>query len=128
MLKRIGAGAAVAWSAPILTSIRSPAFAQGSPPPPEDCGCDFNLPCNILIDCHTSGGLCNCWVFADRSGCWCGPFDPCSGHDPCGSDSLCASGERCVEDCCGTLCYAPCDVNGQRAPRGAGRAYGVRSR
>ena len=29
MLKRIGAGAAVAWTAPILTSIRTPAFAQG---------------------------------------------------------------------------------------------------
>lgn len=28
MLKRIGAGAAVAWTAPILTSVRVPAFAQ----------------------------------------------------------------------------------------------------
>jgi hypothetical protein len=28
MLKRIGAGAAVAWSAPVITSIRTPAFAQ----------------------------------------------------------------------------------------------------
>jgi CHRD domain-containing protein len=31
MLKRIGAGAAVAWTAPILTSVRTPAFAQASP-------------------------------------------------------------------------------------------------
>jgi hypothetical protein len=29
MLKRIGAGAAVAWTAPILTSVQTPAFAQG---------------------------------------------------------------------------------------------------
>ena len=28
MLKRIGAGAAVAWTAPIITSVRVPAFAQ----------------------------------------------------------------------------------------------------
>jgi hypothetical protein len=31
MLKRIGAGAAVAWSAPVITSIRTPAFAQYPP-------------------------------------------------------------------------------------------------
>jgi hypothetical protein len=36
MLKRIGTGAAVAWTAPVLTSIRTPAFAQGSPGP-EPC-------------------------------------------------------------------------------------------
>jgi hypothetical protein len=28
MLKRIGAGAAIAWSAPVLSSFRTPAFAQ----------------------------------------------------------------------------------------------------
>lgn len=28
MLKRLGAGAAVAWSVPVLTSLRTPAFAQ----------------------------------------------------------------------------------------------------
>ena len=32
MLKRIGAGAAVAWTVPVLTTIRTPAFA-GSPTP-----------------------------------------------------------------------------------------------
>jgi hypothetical protein len=44
MLKRIGAGAAVAWSAPVLLSQAAPAFA-GSPPPgptptpsPQPCG------------------------------------------------------------------------------------------
>jgi len=129
MLKRIGAGAAVAWSAPILTSLRTPAFAQGSPPPPEDCGCDVNTPCNVSIDCHNSGGLCNCWVLQDRSGCWCGPFDACSNHSACGTDADCGSGERCIENCCGLLCYAACDVSsGKPAPKGAGRAYGVRTR
>jgi hypothetical protein len=37
MLKRIGAGTAIAWSAPVLSSLRTPAFA-GYPPPP-DGGC-----------------------------------------------------------------------------------------
>jgi hypothetical protein len=31
MLKRMGAGAAVAWSAPILTSVSTPAFASYPP-------------------------------------------------------------------------------------------------
>jgi Cu/Zn superoxide dismutase len=31
MLKRVGAGVAVAWTAPILTSVRVPAYAQVSP-------------------------------------------------------------------------------------------------
>jgi hypothetical protein len=34
MLKRIAAGAAVGWSAPVLSSVRTPAFAQY--PPPDD--------------------------------------------------------------------------------------------
>jgi hypothetical protein len=31
MLKHVGVGVAVAWTAPVLTSIRTPAFAQASP-------------------------------------------------------------------------------------------------
>jgi hypothetical protein len=64
MLKRIGAGAAVAWSAPILTSIRTPAFAQyggcspGSScfacqgcPTPESPHCGGNPDCNTADWC-----------------------------------------------------------------------------
>jgi hypothetical protein len=41
-LKRIGAGAAIAWSAPIITTMRTSAFAQSAPPEclrciPYDC-------------------------------------------------------------------------------------------
>lgn len=32
MLKRLGAASTVAWTAPVITSFRAPAFAQGSPP------------------------------------------------------------------------------------------------
>jgi CHRD domain len=38
MLKRVGAGVAVAWTAPILTSVRVPAYAQVSP------GCRLSAP------------------------------------------------------------------------------------
>lgn len=38
MLKRLGTGVAVAWTAPILTSVRVPAYAQVSP------GCRLSAP------------------------------------------------------------------------------------
>ena len=61
MLKRIGAGAAVAWTAPILTSIRTPAFAAGS------AGCqnefpactDPNSDCNAQIQCGKQQFCCS---------------------------------------------------------------------
>jgi len=128
MLKRIGAGAAVAWSAPILTSIRTPAFAQ-SPivsPCDENAPCDLNTPCNVAIPCHNGNPLCNCWVMQDRSACWCGDLDACSNHQPCANTGDCPSGQVCVENCCGTLCYAPCSSSSSRVPKGKERAYGIR--
>jgi hypothetical protein len=32
-LKKIGAGAAIAWSAPVIMSVGQPAFAAGTPAP-----------------------------------------------------------------------------------------------
>ena len=128
MLKRIGAGAAVAWSAPILTSIRTPAFA--ATPITSDCDpnapCDPNLPCNASIPCHNGNAACNCWVSSDHTQCWCGDLDPCTNHTPCGSNADCPSGSVCVENCCGLLCYAPCSSSQSRAPKNAGRLHGVR--
>src|SRR2546428_9685181 len=43
MLKRIGAGAAVAWTVPVLTSMRAPAFAQGSAPCETNCFYNTNF-------------------------------------------------------------------------------------
>jgi hypothetical protein len=127
MLKRIGAGAAVAWSAPILTSIRTPAFAQsgGSPCDPS-AQCDLSMPCNVAIACHNGNPACNCWVNADHNACFCGDFDACSNHQACGPGNTCPSGQTCIENCCGLLCYAPCSSSRSRAPKKAGRAYGVR--
>lgn len=127
MLKRVGAGAAVAWSAPVLTSIKKPAFAQGSPRcvPFDLCGAnpDFcgqpgsacgDLPpgcagagCTVLID-----GSCLCWDF----GYFCDPDG-----QTCQSDADCQSGLRC-----GRI-NAPCACNtgddtACRHPCGAGSA------
>jgi hypothetical protein len=60
-LKRIGAGAAIAWSAPIMTSLRTPAFAQGSPPGCRDCA---PLDCNNPRYCAPLGTGC-----CEESGC-----------------------------------------------------------
>jgi len=111
MLKVAGVGAAVVWTAPILSSVRAPAFAQGSGGGGcSDCGCDLNTPCNMAIDCNNSGGICNCWVRQDAKCCWCGPFDACTNHQPCASQADCSGGEICITNCCGSLCYAPCNV------------------
>jgi hypothetical protein len=121
MLKRIGAGAAVAWSAPILTSIKTPAFAQASP----RCPCDTNMPCNIKIDCGP-GGACYCWVNAAGNGCFCGEGNPCTGV-PCDQNNQCPNnpGWACVNNCCGLQCWPPCGGPRTGARKGA-RGTGTR--
>src|SRR5437588_13118859 len=52
VLKRIGAGAVVAWSTPILTSIRAPAYAASPPPPPP---CDWSVWVGLCAAQYTTG-------------------------------------------------------------------------
>ena len=95
MLKRVGAGAAIAWSAPILTSIKTPAFAATNVFP---CTlCDPNVPCNVLDPCGPSG-TCACFVLANGGGCLCGAFPSnfCSDYPPCSSDADCRVSEGYV--------------------------------
>ena len=96
MLKRIGAGAAIAWSAPVLTSLRVPAFAQTVSPSCTGCEAD---PCGFNNFCGTApnGGPCVC-AQPDVGGCTC--VQPQCGR-------LCESG-GCPEgfvcgfvECCG---------------------------
>lgn len=106
MLKRIGAGAAIAWSAPILSSIRTPAFAQyGDPRCPActplgetgsehcagqaDCGAEGSgNPCACL---RTSGNTCACHscVFCDNPAIV-----------ACSSQADCPAGWICAMSCC----------------------------
>jgi hypothetical protein len=126
VLKRIGAGAAIAWSAPLLTSIRTPAFAQGYGDSPCDPGHPCDVPCDPAIPCKGGNPACECWVRVDGLGCWCGDLDPCTNHTSCNTNGDCLPNERCIENCCGKLCYKPCGAAaGARAPK-AGLSYGVR--
>jgi hypothetical protein len=119
-LKRIGAGATVAWSVPILTSIRTPAFAQYDNPCPdtgcpgenfEPCtgnppGCQFGScyererGCFKIEDvegnCHCAQNMsCDCAKYCERSSD-CGPRQFCA-LTACIPEGLCL-------DCCGENC------------------------
>jgi hypothetical protein len=124
MLKRIGAGAAVAWSAPILTSLGTPAFAA-SPA----CGptCDVYA-CNSLNPiCGASGpnGLCICSKATDGT-CFCWADDLCSNRTPCGPGGACPAGQKCVSNCCDQtggplVCWDPCSSARTRRSSSAGQ-------
>jgi hypothetical protein len=133
MLGRIGATSALVWSAPVLTSIASPAYAQASPRP-GDCRvtnpfCDF-ISCGEVAchpDCDSGGctrvldGSCMCWFVATCN----------TGEEPiCETDADCqpfSPGSKCGEirlDCpspCGSprACFAGCPSGNapQRAPQ-----------
>jgi hypothetical protein len=122
MIKRIGAGAAVAWTAPILTSIRTPAFAQNFGPCNREDACGCSDPCNFAIPCQDRSD-CNCWVHASSRQCICqffvgscGDFGLCPG----GSDAECAEGMCCVDTCCGFTCAPACGFSGNPPQQGNG--------
>jgi hypothetical protein len=97
MLKRIGAGATIAWTAPVLTSFKTPAFAA-SP------GCDCPpLDCDNLLPGHCAVGFCA--PHHGGGGCVC----VCAfGCKSCRSDEDCEFGGVCVDvdpNCC---CEPPC--------------------
>ena len=127
MLQNIGVASAVAWTAPIVTSIGSKAFASASDACHEardwNCGDTFRI-------CGTGGynGLCLCDVDSSgKSVCWgnylCG--DP--NATPCTSNADCNSAfPYCVTSCCGQTCAPNCtNAAPRRAPNGAKTAAGV---
>ena len=121
LLKRIGTGAAVAWSAPILTSIRTPAFAQGSAPvcAPGCPACQFGAPC--MTGCACVGIPVDC--FCSNSGACQSGMPICTKDSDCtqftGPGSKCA---QCVFDpsCTQSSCWGPCPGGELRVPRGRG--------
>jgi len=114
MLKRIGAGAAVAWSAPIITSVQTPAFAASAPACSPCAPFDCNNPAFCQEPCFS---FC---VERINTQCFCGPaigWNNPPGDPICAQDSDCAffgQGSVCVmmnPDCnaSGNVgCAAPC--------------------
>lgn len=134
MLKRMGAGAAVAWSAPILTSLRTPAFAQGSPRcvPFDLCGgnpdfCGPNSACGPL---PPGCGAAGCSVLLDNTCiCWDVAYHCDPDGSTCKSDADCIPGTRCGlmgdQSCVcpnpgdNSACFHPCGSSAPfHAPKG----------
>jgi len=117
IIQRIGAGTALAWSAPVLQSLASPVHAQGASPVPP-------TPCPPGVNCGTSCanfGICGdtpcpgppgCFCSVNTEGncfCWNNAF--CSDIDTCNSSSECQAGYECFENtCCGAqgVCLPNC--------------------
>jgi hypothetical protein len=123
-LKGIGAGAAVAWTAPTLLSLSASGAAAGSAVPCQDCT-NGGAACEGIFACGNPGPgeECNCWVRADGNGNCCGGFGinhQCSPANACGPNLSCPPGYVCIASCCGNACVAPCGSGLQ--PLGAGAA------
>jgi hypothetical protein len=103
LLKTIGVGAAVAWSAPILTSLGAKALAGEEKAWRKRC----QAPCDSITLCALTrpgdvDGLCGC--SADTEGdcvCWANCF--CADLDACTSKADCPAGYNCIP---GTGCGA----------------------
>jgi len=123
ILKRIGAGAAIAWAAPVLTSIRMPAFAQST-----SGLCTANWNCgDTIVGCGGTPGespcdngsppVCVCDLTVEgTSFCW-NNFC-CVGATICTTSDDCGGGSACVTSCCGQRCAPPCGVTGQAGTAG----------
>jgi hypothetical protein len=115
IIQRIGVGTALAWSAPVLQSLASPAHAQQYDPAcAERCpviNCVGSVP-----QCGSSGpfGFCFCSQTTE-GGCVCAEETSCSGVNECDSSADCAAGQTCHNVCCtgGTTnqCFWPCGTN-----------------
>lgn len=115
VLKKLGIGAGVAWTAPVATGFLTQAAAAGTPAPtttdttlpPPICDCSGNpcgtTPlnyCDAISGClcaTTNSGACQCFI----------PICVAPGAGPCTMDDDCPSGYACVRECCGPPTCAP---------------------
>jgi hypothetical protein len=114
IIKRVGTGTALVWSAPALMSIAAPAFAQASPScrllTAGICSGSPDLTCDEA-GCPPMSSTCVCGRTLDGS-CFCASGGLCRTTDPpiCQSDADCESlvgpGFKCAEldPCTGSLC------------------------
>ena len=112
MLQRIGAGAAIAWTAPVLTSLRTPAFAQAVSP-----GCAAPCPgrafCGVGAEnCGPATNTCHCSdTVVGPDDCFCFNNERCQDAIPCDTAADCPNGWVCLSDsngCHAQVCAAPC--------------------
>ena len=125
MMKRIGAGTAVVWAAPVLTNLASPANAQFNYGTCTDCAVDGDN-CGGQVACGNTGS-CSCLRTSD-GGCFCHEFSSCGALPTCTQQSDCQAGWACSLSCCSAtdtdfFCHPPCGTNAggaQAGPRSGG--------
>jgi hypothetical protein len=117
IIKGAAVGTAVVWTAPVLSSVTSPAFAASA----AGCGKGFTCadPTQITF-CGTSPGgdfECICYAETDpdkgqtgneTGNSFCGQDFFCGSFiDYCGPGGQCAPGYQCQSGCCGPNICAP---------------------
>jgi hypothetical protein len=130
IIKRASVGAAVVWSAPVLTSLATPAYAQDGGRTPAGQPCGPNAPdweCgDPIVECGVPADSGPCVCDQDVEGndfCWnnffCGTFDPCT------ESSECPGSQRCVTSCCGQTCAPACGAQPLSSSSSGKTAAGV---
>jgi hypothetical protein len=144
MIKRLGAATAVAWTAPVLSSLGTPALAQvespGNGPCPQcvplgNTGADH---CAGQPDCGAegSGNPCSCLTQRDGScGCHSCVFCDNPAITPCGAQpgaGPCPPGWICAMSCCSDpasvddfVCHPACNGGDNPDPCVGLRAAGT---
>ncbi len=138
-LKKIGIGAGIAWSAPVVLSFYNAAGAATGTPetpttpstgtvPPTHPEC-VGSTCQNVVPCSSSNPDCGCVSTPDPSLTLCVPGStPCSIGPACGPDFSCPPGYfSAINTCCGGPVCAPFSIaascppdeatHGQFAPR-----------
>jgi hypothetical protein len=121
-IKRIGVVGAVAWSAPVLSSMSAPAFAQGGTPGPNpECA---GATCTTFRQCAANNPDCVCTTVFGGGG-FCVPGSTsCGVTGVCGPAGECPPGNICViETCCGEPVCVPLDLECESTGAGAGAAH-----
>lgn len=125
-LRRFGIAAGVAWTAPVVMSLYSPAGAQtvGSPGPnttspttaPPDLECIGNL-CGDLEGCSSANPDCICVATTDGLGLCVPGAGECIDFEECGPDNSCPPGTTCATGtCCGVPLCLPLVLAGDCPP------------
>jgi hypothetical protein len=117
-LKRIGAGTAIAWSAPVLLSARAAAGA-GSP----GTECQKDAPCSNTSICNEEL-QCRCH-FTIEGGTFCDfGWQFCGTGAVCTSTAECPPGTACLVSCCTAggfgECIPACGAGGAGGAGGGG--------
>lgn len=151
-LKKLGAGAGVAWTAPVAMSFFSQA-AAGTPPPTTTSSTSTSLPpeipecrgatCETFVPCSSSNADCVCVDVPPRIGAvggfcipgstQCASLTACGPGDSCTPGFVCAKNTCCQDDVCVPVSlveYCPPDdgnrrrSSGERVLTGAGTLGG----